>query len=190
VGKPDWSERLEAFNTEDGRTVRVKVVKIDQDGDYHVEPVLNDMYSIFEVGGESWSGGPWRIRNVTSAKSSTPSNEELTQRMEMDRAKFNMLRHVLTIASDHPMVGPQAAELLSDLPKPVDPIDPDLIEARRIVADAMDAEGGFEMESIAGTRDGQKDGDWDVRAALTAIKRGRVLEADAFTLAAGGTAHE
>lgn len=61
--------------------------------------------------------------------------------------------------------------IASELPEPV---DPDLIEARRIAATAYQASGGSKI-AVRGVLDGNRDDDWDVIACLTAIKRGREL---------------
>ena len=168
------------------------------------------------------------IRNAAqahSAKPSTPSNEELTQRMEIairrhvagktdlyddrsgpnitveaefrsiveqagsaDGKKLAALRDaawalVQEIGEQDPDLGSygwsyfqRARKIKADLPKPVDPIDPDLIEARKL---AHAAHGGAENEFL----DGERDHSAGVRWRLEGIKLGR-------TLAAGGTAHE
>ena len=61
------------------------------------------------------------------------------------------------------------ARTIAELLPPV--IDPDLIEARKIAADALD-----EPETAKQVMDGKSDHSVWVKSALTAIKRGRALE--------------
>lgn len=61
------------------------------------------------------------------------------------------------------------ARAIAELLPPV--VDPDLIEARKIAADALD-----EPETAKQVMDGKSDHSAWVKSALTAIKRGRALE--------------
>lgn len=109
-----------------------------------------------------------------TAKPSTPSNEELTQRME------KLVRGMADDTIDVHAAFHEAQAIVSDLPKPIDPIDEDLLEARELCA--LDAEAIGDLGLAAEYRAGQNDHRM-VRLVKDAVARGR-------TLAAGGTAHE
>lgn len=116
------------------------------------------------------------------AKPSTPSNEELTQRM--DKAGSEAIALLLDMDAffgkhgvDEKVVAlfRRASDIVSDLPKPVDSIDPDEAFARELLA-----ERGWKN-----TPD-----DSDMLPAEAVVKLLAQAHRIGRTLAAGGTAHE
>jgi len=172
VDKLDLTQPIKAHHR-DGRVVEASAMPNGnvtwRDGNLHHCAIGTD-------GPLDTECGDWTLRNVIRAKPSTPSNEELTQRMEIaPEVQARMEKLVRRIAGGWHMHAvnddgitmyeafDEARSIVSDLPKPVDPIDPDE-EAAVDLADKHQCVGGIEL-------------------ALEAIKLGR-------TLAAGGTAHE
>lgn len=100
------------------------------------------------------------------ANPSTPSNEELTQRME------KLVRRVAAQSCGPWQLREEAKAIVSDLPKPVDPIDPDDALAESIADDIAEGATSFSHHDL-------------MMAALDGIRAGRNR-----TLAAEGTAHE
>lgn len=177
----DFSQPVEAYHI-DGTVVAGEVGPPDEDGDREFSKPLNGLMRLFCPDGSGWASDEWRIRNI--AKPSTPSNEELTQRMEKaGEEAIAILRHMLAHDnSGHSWELPRdvqkrALSFVSDLPKPVDPIDPDLLLAREI------AQADVGSPQRANYLDGSQDAYPLMRCTLAGIKAGR-------TLAAGGTAHE
>ena len=169
----DFSQPIEAYHT-DGSVVAA-VVRDERphpaNGCYWVS---SSVFSNWVMPGCDLIGNGWRVRNVVHAKPSTPSNEELTQRMEA---------YIRRVAADGYTPGDiaEARAIVSDLPKPVDPIDPDLLIAREIAnqIELMRAAGD---EACAPDYTG---GFYDDHKIIHAVRKG--LEAGR-TLAAGGTA--
>ena len=159
----DWSGELEAVH-EDGRVVAVTVVDgPDHDGDRWVEPVLEGGYELFFATGLSWSSGPWRIRNVTPQPTpQADTKPDVTARMEA------LVREV-DEHGPHAFITKYMAEearaIVALLPEPV---DPDLIEAREIVA-------GLARPYRSEIINGEWDETTEIRIATAAIKRGREL---------------
>ena len=166
------------------RAVRDVTVNFSSDNTIYLKDHLpSDWWTFQHDGTHVNTCCPWHLRNVIPANSPTPSNEELTQRMEISpelaQRMADHLRECAAVPRTRPTrdLGAQKRyddllAIVSDLPKPVDPIDPDRREADNICS----AAGGL-VWGDPGARE----------AVYIAIKRGRVLEADAFTLAAGGT---
>jgi len=172
----DFSQPIEAMHM-DGRIERACVVgEPDYDGDRRVDIGDKRGFYVNPVGNVPGTG--WRIHN--SAKPSTPFNEELTQRMEK---LVRLLAECEPCGNDEGEIKmiAIAKAIVSDLPKPVDPIDRDLIEARECVA--LVYEGTAHLDLAESVRAGRHDDRFSVQAALLAISRNR-------TLAAGGTVHE
>ena len=73
-----------------------------------------------------------------------------------------------------------AAQALRDLSKPlseIQPVDPDLIEARKVAHDTLMSLGASDEQIIAGeVLAGERDDAIIMHATLAAIKRGRELE--------------
>jgi len=99
----------------------------------------------------------------------TPTRTALEQRMEDFVRRVAMLNLQSASLTGTPAwnVGKEAAELRAELPEPV---DGDLLEARKIVA-----EGVYPTQKEA-TMNGEHDLGFYVQTARTAIKRGRALE--------------
>jgi hypothetical protein len=162
-----WDEPIEAVH-EDGRVVAVVAAAPDIDGDRQTAPTLEGGYDLFCPDGSSWSGGPWRIRNVaqapeTGSTAPIPSEvgPEVTERMialvrSMAREEAGWVNF------------DEARAIVALLPEPV---DADLLEVRRIVADAL-------PEKLrAGILAGDEDHTVSITAPLACLKRGRALAA-------------
>lgn len=171
----DFSQPIEAHNVLTGA---VLTASVEDEATEHDPTVgvrrADSRYMHVDDSGKPFlpSHNGWYIRNT--AKPSTPSNEELTQQVVVEGDTLAMLRRVLEIALLDPQVTHEAEKLLAILPKPVDPIDPDLIEARAICSKeaARRGDSGLSMEYLAGDLDDQM----EMTAALASIKRGRALE--------------
>ena len=75
--------------------------------------------------------GGWVLRDEYAAKPSTPSNEELTQRMEKLVRRIANPGSVDHNAPDYRSCVDEARSIVSDLPKPVDPIETRVTEIMR-----------------------------------------------------------
>lgn len=164
----DWSGELEAVH-EDGRVVPVKLFSgPDNDGDYAVRPAPDGSNSCFRPDGSKWVGRfikadtGWRIRNVTPQ--STPQADtkpDVTARMEA-LVRRMALADICSTQTDLVQQSIyDARAIVALLPEPV---DPDLIEARRIVS-----EQGYPADYD------NVDDDSIVGIAYACLKRGREL---------------
>lgn len=163
----DWSKPLEAVH-EDGRVFTVG---------YDQEFLPNEHWTDFE-GAEELPGmwqndgepytpaykGIWRIRNVQPA--AVPEYSlELVERMVNHFRKIGKDWHPNSIMAENDRIG-----IVALLPVP---IDPDLIEAREIVAALYEAEAPENQHNkdwAQYCRDGSYDDDRSVRATLAALK--------------------
>lgn len=183
----DWSGELEAVH-EDGRVeaVTLMMVETDDDGDFTTDQYLSDHRGVTRwwtrEGRPSPEAGAtnvgWRIRNVpqpTPQADTKPDSDmgitispDLTARMEALVRKLATWTWVAHTNADKDYA--EARAIVALLPEPV---DPDLIEARRLVAEKFD--GG--TKSLAGdaVRAGARDHAHDVQLAYDCIKRGRAL---------------
>lgn len=66
-----------------------------------------------------------------------------------------------------------------------EPVDPDLIEARKVVADSAELASFFPTSFAHDARNGSMDARASVQVALAAIKRGRELERAALSASIG-----
>lgn len=165
----DWSGELEAYNV-DGRVVPAKFMCHASGGTADVRFDGKDYNALKPAG---YIGDGWRIRNVTPQ----PTPQADTKPDVTARAPCMTISEVREmVAKGEDAVIATMLERDYALPEPV---DPDLIEAREIVAKCCKwfsntADQRLMVPSIL-------DGSWDeakaglVQATLAAIKRGREL---------------
>jgi len=166
---PNWDGDLEAYN-EDGRVVPVKLLRTDRAGDRCITPALDGKYAWFRWNGATWSDAPWRIRNVPQPTPQADTKPDLTAEVE------DMGQQLAALMERHEAL----AERVARLPHPsairtMDlRLDPDLIEARKLVAERtgrLQIECGYSRSVL----DGEQDDHPAVINTLAAIKRGRAL---------------
>lgn len=129
-------------------------------GAFHVS-VFGDVFS-YNLNGMPKGIGP-KIRNVRPLRTS----DECLQRMEA------LVRRMADGWQMMGLAGPEvneAREIVKLLP--VAAVDPNLIEARKLVADAYHQDGSTSYEAVM---DGMRDNDEAVGMALSGVKRGREL---------------
>lgn len=172
MDKLDLTQPLEAVHKATGAVALVSLWAEDADC-FIINAPIEGCWIVFQNDGSHLSGRcPWSIRNADlTAKPSTPSNEELTQRMEK---LVRLLAECEPCGNDEGEIKmiAIAKAIVSDLPKPVDPIDPDDALAESIADDIAEGATSFSHHDL-------------MMAALDGIRAGRNR-----TLAAEGTAHE
>jgi hypothetical protein len=167
----DWSGELEAVH-EDGRVVRVKLSydrpECSRYGGYTLKIGPIGGLHVYRKDGSSWVGGPWRIRNVTPQPTPQAGTKpDVTARMEaLVRRMAGEPGRQLIAASDGDYA--EARAIVALLPEPV---DPDLIEARKLAAVWSESQDVSHSHYL----DGHMDDSAEVRGMVAAIARGREL---------------
>ena len=157
----DWNKPIEAVH-EDGRVVSVTLMRHGQGPWYDVTPSLGAHWSFQPEGHHSDPLCKWRIRNVAST---TPERDPaLWDRMEA------LVREMASQRGPEPRFIERARAIVAALPKPV---DPDLIEARSIVANAKPHVAEYSGQDILA---GLEDDCFAMLVALAGIRRGRALQ--------------
>jgi len=181
----DWSKPIEAVHV-DGRVRAVELAynQPDMDGDYKLteplEPKMDQAHyfdadgsQVYELDRALGGGRPWKIRNVQTPEAATPAiDPALVERMRnlvQNMAQADK-REVAIMGTGQR----EAYEEARDILKALEPVDGDLLEARRLI---IELSGSVNPAWIQNVKDGKHDQDDEgVPIALAAIRRGRALE--------------
>lgn len=151
----DWSAPIEAVH-EDGRVVPVSTVRVAGKS-VQITPRLEGGSWWFGIDGtHGVKAVPWRIRNVTTKPVRTAA--EMLERMEALTRKYAASQSPSALAEE-------ARAIVAEMTPPV---DPDLIEARKIMRGQLMMTNGSRFDNMR-----QEDLE---TLAVNALKRGRELE--------------
>jgi hypothetical protein len=172
--KIDWSKPIEAVHA-DGRIVSVETWGgVDYSGDCVTKPKIDGVEGIWRSDGTPWGADysgretikHWRLRNTPSA---TPTRTALEQRME------DLVRRMADDKWDQSIytggILAEARAIVAELPEPV---DGDLLEARKVFADWYLKDG--DKKRALQIHAGEYDKAPTLDMIKTALLRGRALE--------------
>lgn len=162
----DWNGKLEAVHT-DGTVLPAISNGMDSDGVYTV--AFKGVESWYVKGDGSVTGTQWTIRNVAPSVP-TPTPDERAVAPELVARLVVLARSVATSPACTIAQTVEAQNILAAL----EPVDPMLLEARKIVADQYGESG-----NVAHLREQALSGEGDewfhTKVALSALRRGRSL---------------